>query len=65
MAEWITREGGKTRFRYLKKGDKPVRDERTLERIRMLAVPPAWTNVHIAASARAEVQAWGLDAKGR
>jgi DNA topoisomerase-1 len=65
MAEWITREGSKTRFRYLRKGDKPVRDERTLERIRMLAVPPAWTNVHIAASASAGVQAWGLDAKGR
>ena len=65
MAEWITREGGKTRFRYLRKDGKPVRDERTLERIRMLAIPPAWTNVHIAASASAEVQAWGLDAKGR
>ncbi|MDB4892740.1 MAG: topoisomerase catalytic core domain protein [Gemmatimonadetes bacterium] len=64
MAEWITREGGKTRFRYAR-NDKPVRDERTLERIRLLAVPPAWTNVHIAASASAEVQAWGLDAKGR
>jgi len=65
MAEWITREGSKTKFRYLRKGDTPVRDERTLERIRMLAVPPAWTNVHIAASAGAEVQAWGLDAKER
>jgi DNA topoisomerase-1 len=65
MAEWITREGGKTRFRYLRKDGKPVRDERTLERIRKLAVPPAWTNVHIAASAGAEVQAWGLDAKER
>ena len=40
-------------------------DERTLDRIRLLAVPPAWTDVHIAASARAEVQAWGMDAKGR
>ncbi|MEO5817149.1 MAG: DNA topoisomerase IB [Gemmatimonadaceae bacterium] len=65
MAEWITREGSKTRFRYLRKGEQPVRDERTLDRVRMLAVPPAWTNVHIAASASAEVQAWGMDAKGR
>jgi DNA topoisomerase-1 len=65
MAEWITRVGGKTSVRYLRKGDKPVRDERTLERIRKLAIPPAWTNVHIAASASAEVQAWGLDAKER
>jgi DNA topoisomerase-1 len=65
MAEWITREGSKTKFRYLRKGEKAVRDERTLDRIRMLAVPPAWTNVHIAASASAEVQAWGMDAKER
>ena len=65
MAEWIHREGGKTNFRYARKDGTPVRDERTLARIRMLAVPPAWTDVHIAASARAEVQAWGMDAKGR
>lgn len=31
----------------------------------MLAIPPAWTDVHIAASSRASVQAWGLDAKSR
>ncbi|MEP6732371.1 MAG: DNA topoisomerase IB [bacterium] len=65
MAEWITREGGKTNFRYKRKDEKLVRDERTLDRIRMLAIPPAWKNVHIAASASAAVQAWGLDAKGR
>ena len=65
MPEWIRREGGKTRFRYVRKGEKPVRDQRTLDRIRMLAIPPAWKDVHIAASASAEVQAWGLDAKGR
>ncbi len=64
MAEWISRLGSKTRFRYVK-GTRPVRDERTLERIRALVIPPAWTDVHIAASARAEVQAWGMDAKGR
>ncbi len=65
MAEWILREGGKTRFRYVRKDGKAVGDERTLERIRLLVVPPAWTEVHIAVSARAEVQAWGMDAKGR
>jgi DNA topoisomerase-1 len=64
MAEWIHRIGSKTRFRYVK-GTRPIRDERTLERIRGLAIPPAWTDVHIAATARAEVQAWGMDAKGR
>lgn len=65
MAELIQREGGKTSFRYVRKDGTLVRDERTLERIRMLAIPPAWTDVHVAASARAVVQAWGMDAKGR
>jgi DNA topoisomerase-1 len=44
---------------------RPVREARVLGRIRTLAVPPAWTDVHIAAGANAEVQAWGIDAKGR
>jgi DNA topoisomerase-1 len=30
-----------------------------------LAIPPAWTDVHIAASDRAAIQAWGYDARGR
>lgn len=65
MTEWIRREGSKARFRYVRKGARAVGDQRTLDRIRMLAIPPAWTDVHIAASASAEVQAWGHDAKGR
>lgn len=65
MTDWILREGGKARFRYTRKDGKPVRDERTLERIRLLVIPPAWTDVHIASGARGEVQAWGMDAKGR
>lgn len=65
MAEWITREGPKTAFRYVRADGTRVRDARTLERIRALAVPPGWHDVHIAASARSEVQAWGLDDKGR
>ncbi|MEP6991439.1 MAG: DNA topoisomerase IB [bacterium] len=65
MPEWILRAGGRTRFRYTKRDGTPVRDARTLERIRLLVIPPAWTDVHIAASGRAEVQAWGMDAKGR
>jgi DNA topoisomerase-1 len=65
MAEWITRRGSKTRFRYEHADGRPVKDARTLERIRALAIPPAWTEVHIAKSPAAEVQAWGLDAKGR
>jgi DNA topoisomerase-1 len=65
MAQWIHREGSKRRFRYRYADGRPVHDARTLERIRQLVIPPAWTDVHIAATARAEIQAWGLDAKQR
>ena len=43
----------------------PVADTDTLERIRALRIPPAWTHVSIAASANAHLQATGFDAKGR
>ena len=65
MAEWILREGPKTAFRYVRTDGTRVKDARTLQRIRALVVPPGWHDVHIAASARSEVQAWGLDDKGR
>src|SRR5215831_13981052 len=45
-------------------GDR-IRDEKTLEQIRKLAVPPAWTDVWIAVSPRGHLQATGRDAKGR
>jgi DNA topoisomerase-1 len=65
MTDWILREGSKANFRYTRSDGRAVRDARTLERIGMLAIPPAWRDVHIAASPRASVQAWGLDAKSR
>jgi DNA topoisomerase IB len=42
-----------------------VADTETLERIRALRIPPAWTNVWIAASPNAHLQATGVDSKGR
>jgi DNA topoisomerase-1 len=63
---WIIREGGsKSGFRYVDEKGKAVRDARTLERAEELRVPPAWRDVHIAASPRAMLQAWGFDARGR
>jgi DNA topoisomerase-1 len=44
---------------------KTVRTATVLDRIRALAVPPAWTNVWICPDARGHVQATGRDAKGR
>src|SRR4051794_20602853 len=42
-----------------------VRDAATLERIRALAIPPAWTGVWICASPDGHLQATGTDAAGR
>jgi DNA topoisomerase-1 len=52
-------------FRYIDPDGEPVRDTETLERIRGLAVPPAWTDVWICASPRGHLQATGRDARGR
>ena len=52
-------------FEYLESDDTPVRDEAALERIRSLAIPPAWTEVRIAPGERSKVQALGYDAAGR
>jgi DNA topoisomerase-1 len=43
----------------------PVEDEATLERIRKLAIPPAWTDVWICPKANGHIQAVGRDQKGR
>jgi DNA topoisomerase I len=42
-----------------------VRDAERLERIRSIAVPPAWTDVWITADPDGHVQAAGRDARGR
>jgi len=52
-------------FRYLDAMGRPVRDAAVLARIRALAIPPAWREVWISASARARLQATGRDARGR
>jgi DNA topoisomerase IB len=43
----------------------PVADSETLERVRALRIPPAWTHVWIASSPNAHLQATGLDSNGR
>jgi DNA topoisomerase-1 len=52
-------------FRYLDRDGAAVRDAATLARIRQLAIPPAWTDVWICASANGHIQATGRDARGR
>jgi DNA topoisomerase-1 len=54
-----------TGFSYTGPNGERVSDERTLDRIRSLAIPPAWTDVWICASPRGHLQATGRDDKGR
>ncbi len=56
------RSGG---FNYAGPDGKPISDEATLDRIRKLAIPPAYTDVWISADPDGHIQATGRDAKGR
>jgi DNA topoisomerase-1 len=61
----IQRRQAREGFAYLKPNGEPVRETATLERIRKLAVPPAWTDVWICPRANGHIQATGRDARGR
>ncbi len=61
----IRRKRLKEGFRYIDVHDKVVRDQAVLDRIRMLAIPPAWEDVWICSSANGHLQATGWDVRGR
>jgi DNA topoisomerase-1 len=52
-------------FVYFGLDGRQVRDAPTLERIRSLAIPPAWEHVWITTHPRGHLQATGRDARGR
>jgi len=52
-------------FAYRDADGRPVKDKATLERIRKLAIPPAWTHVWICPDPSGHIQATGRDQKGR
>jgi DNA topoisomerase-1 len=52
-------------FVYLDADGNRIEDAETLERIRSLAIPPAWEDVWICATANGHIQATGIDAAGR
>ncbi len=52
-------------FSYLDVDGRPLRDAETLQRLRSLAIPPAWTDVWICPNPRGHLQATGRDARGR
>lgn len=61
----ITRRRRGTGFSYEDAAGKAVRDEETIERIRSLAIPPAWEEAWICADPLGHIQAAGTDAAGR
>ena len=63
---WWRRRGTKrSGFRYIDAAGQPLTDEAALERVRSLAIPPAWREVRICPAAGGQLQAIGLDASGR
>ncbi|THD78855.1 MAG: DNA topoisomerase IB [Phenylobacterium sp.] len=60
----ISRRKSGAGFSY-RKPDGGQIDEPTLDRIRKLAIPPAWTDVWICPSPRGHIQATGRDQRGR
>jgi DNA topoisomerase I len=66
----MTRRGGwrrlgSRRFRYVDARGRKIDDEEALERIKALAIPPAWQDVWISPNPGAKLQATGTDAAGR
>jgi len=61
----ISRRRAGTGFSYRSPDGKTLRDAATLQRIRSLAIPPAYREVWICRNPRGHLQATGLDARGR
>ena len=58
------RRQGRKRFKYVDAKGREVPDE-VAQRIRALAIPPAWTDVWICPDENGHIQATGRDARGR
>ena len=61
----LRRIAGGEGFSYVDADGRAVKDAATLERIRALAIPPAWTSVWICPDPNGHIQAVGRDQKGR
>jgi len=61
----ITRRKTGKGFAYFDAQGNRMRDKAILDRIRSLAIPPAWTDVWICPTADGHIQAVGRDARGR
>jgi len=65
VAPGIRRIGSKTRIRYVDAHGRTISAPAVLQRIKSLAIPPAWTDVWICPDPRGHLQATGRDARGR
>ena len=61
----IARRRSGAGFRYVQPSGAPLTNPRELERIRKLAIPPAWEQVWICPHANGHIQATGLDGRRR
>lgn len=61
----ITRHRSGTGFRYVTPQGTTLRDAKEIQRIKSLAIPPAWTDVWICPNPLGHLQATGRDARGR
>ncbi len=61
----IRRRRSGSGFAYFDADNNRLKDKSTLERVRSLVIPPAWTSVWISRHPNAHIQAVGRDARGR
>ena len=61
----IYRKGTPGKFFYVDKNGNRIKDEKVLERIKKLVLPPAWQEVWISPKKNGYLQATGIDAAGR
>lgn len=61
----IIRTKGKNKFIYTNKKGKPINDNKTIDRIVSLRIPPGYENVKISSKPQQSIQAIGIDTKGR
>jgi DNA topoisomerase-1 len=61
----ITRARSGQEWRYRSPDGEIIRDQRVIDRINGIVIPPAWTDVWISTDPRAHIQATGFDDRGR
>lgn len=66
FAKWWRRKGTKAKnFKYFDANGNQINNEKSLERIKSLVIPPAWKFVRISPKPNHKIQAVGMDKSGR